>query len=69
MKYLMLLIPLAFSACCETQYVYKTVEVKVPVKCTTPDTFCSEENSLKTSEIGEVLRCIVELRESNNVCK
>ena len=69
---------LVFSGCsckyvplvaCEIEYKDRPVEVKVPVKCATPDTFCSKEGSLQGGTIGELLGCIYELRESNKVCK
>ena len=63
---------MVFSAgCCskEVQYVDRNVTVNVPVKCHSPDTFCSKEGSLFTSEVEILLSCIAELRESNQFCK
>lgn len=49
-------------------YVDRIVEVKVLVKCKTPETFCDKEGSLREGTMSEVLRCIYELRESKKVC-
>jgi len=69
MKYLILLSMVIFSGCTKTVYVDRPVYVDVPVKCNVPDTFCSEQGSLKEGTISELLRCIYDLRESAKVCK
>lgn len=56
---------------CAEKIIYKdrTVEVKVPVKCKTPDTFCDKDGSLREGTMNELLGCIYELRQSTRVCK
>lgn len=67
--YLMLFAPMVFSGCAQnTVYVDRIVEVKVPVKCVTPKTFCDKEGSLREGSMNELLSCIYELRESKKVC-
>ena len=53
----------------KTIYVDREVEVKVPIKCTVPDTFCSKPGSLKEGTITGLLACIADLREASKFCK
>ena len=71
----LLLISTIFSGCCigtckpEIKYVDRPVEVKVPVKCSTPDVNCSFKGDTYTETIGLMIECIVELKRANEVCK
>ena len=76
--YLMLFVLVVFSGCscksvpfvaCEVEYITETQEVLVPQKCSSPDTFCSKEGSLKEGTMSELLRWVYDLRESNKYCK
>lgn len=53
---------------CEIQYIDRVTEVKVPVKCEIPETFCDKEGSLREGSMNELLSCVYELRESKKVC-
>jgi len=71
--YLMLfaITAISFGGCCdkEVQYVDRNVTVNIPVKCHVKHTFCTDEGSIKTGTIVELLECVYELRQSNKSCQ
>lgn len=76
--FLTLFVVTVFSACscrsvpfvaCETDYIDRKIEVKVPVACSTKDTFCDKEGSIHEGTVEEFMRCVTELRASTAMCK
>lgn len=76
--FLMLFVLMVFSACscrsvpfvaCETDYIDRKIEVKVPVACSTKDTFCDEEGSIREGTVEEFMRCVTDLRNATAMCK
>ena len=60
-----------FSGCslCEKKvYIDKPVPYAVPVACHTPDVDCTFSGSDSEVVVG-MLKCIVDLKRSNEVCK
>jgi hypothetical protein len=51
------------------EYVKVPYEVKVPVKCKVPDTYCDFNQSTSTEVISSLLICIVDLKRNQEVCK
>lgn len=66
---LMMFLILIFSGCSEKQYITKTVEVKVPVKCITPTVKCNIQKRTYTERVQDLVDCIDRYKKSNEVCK
>ena len=66
-----LFVALLFSACSNKELVYvdRPVEVKIPVRCTIPETHCNFNKATDTEVITSLRTCIEDLRQSIKVCK
>lgn len=67
--FLMMFVSLSFSACSQKEYVTKVVEVKVPVKCVTPDVSCDFDKVTYTEVVTAMVNCLNRYKLSNEVCK
>lgn len=69
----MIFVLLTLTACSSKQVEYKYInvpyEVKVPVKCEVPKTYCDFNRTTDTEVIDALLECIVDLKKSIEVCK
>jgi hypothetical protein len=63
-----ILASIAFSGCTRTVYVDKPEPYAVPVPCKTPDVHCHWQGN-DTEVLVGVMKCLKDLKESNNVCK
>jgi hypothetical protein len=73
---LTLLIAFSISGCSwicpkpEPEYVYETIEVKVPVKCIIPEHECNYDNNATLNEkVGQMASCYYNLKLASEVCK
>lgn len=66
---LMIFVSLSLSGCSQKEYITKTVEVKVPIKCVTPDVVCDFNKETYTEVLIEMIKCIDRYKMSNEVCK
>ena len=69
--FLMVSVALITTACCDPkiEYVDRPVEVKIPVKCRVPDTYCDFNRTTDTEVMASMLECIIELRKASEICK
>ena len=69
----MMCVLLTLTACSSKQVEYKYIdvpyEVKVPVKCVVPDTYCDFNRTTDTEVIDALLECIIDLKKNSEVCK
>lgn len=69
----MMFVLLTLTACNSKQVEYKYIdvpyEVKVPVKCKVPNTYCDFNRTTDTEVIDALLECIVDLKKNSEVCK
>ena len=67
--FLMMFVILSFNGCSQKEYITKTVEVKIPVQCITPDVYCDFNKSTYTEVVESLVMCIDKYKLSNEVCK
>jgi len=64
---------LILTACSNKQIEFKYIdvpfEVKVPVKCKVPNTYCDFNQTTDTEVIHTLVKCIVDLKKNSEVCK
>lgn len=68
----LILFVLLITACCkpqEVKYIDRPYEVKVPVKCTVPNTYCDFNKTTDTEVINSMLECIIDLKHNSKVCQ
>ena len=66
---LMLFVMLVTSGCAEKVYIDRPIEVKVPVKCLTPEVTCYPGRATYTEEIKELVMCVERHKQAAEVCK
>lgn len=69
----MMFVLVTLTACSSKQVEYKYIdvpyEVKVPVKCKVPVTYCDFNRTTYTEVIDSLEECIVDLKRNSEVCK
>ncbi|WBC28518.1 Rz-like spanin [Thiohalocapsa phage LS06-2018-MD03] len=59
----------ACSPKCEPKIIEKPIEVVVETKCIVPDTNCTSGGNSPDEVVGNLLKCIIDLRQASKVCQ